>query len=65
MSFKADFVGEPYQVSCYYKITRCLICIYTNQLGVDELIPLFFELDVVIIGLQQRSHRRKDAIAME
>lgn len=39
-SFKVDFVGQPYEGACYYRITRCPICIYTEKLGVSELMPL-------------------------
>ena len=31
-SFKADFVGQPYEGACYYRITRCPICIYAEKL---------------------------------
>ena len=51
-SFKVDFVGQPYDGACYYRITRCPICIYTEKLGVSELMPLFCELDEVMITLQ-------------
>lgn len=46
-SFKVDFVGQPYEGACYYRITRCPICIYAEKLGVSELMPLFCELDEV------------------
>ena len=29
-SFKVDFVGQPYEGACYYRITRCPICIYAE-----------------------------------
>lgn len=51
-SFKVDFVGQPHEGACYYRITRCPICIYTEKLGVSELMPLFCELDNVMITLQ-------------
>ena len=62
-SFKVDFVGEPYEGACYYRITRCPICTYTEKLGVAELMPLFCELDEVMIGLQHGVLHRKGTIA--
>ena len=62
-SFKVDFVGEPYEGACYYRITRCPICTYTKKLGVFELMPLFCELDEVMISLQHGVLHRKGTIA--
>lgn len=58
-SFKVDFVGQPYEGACYYRITRCPICIYTEKLGVSELMPLFCELDEVMITLSARRAAKK------
>lgn len=62
-SFKVDFVGEPYEGACYYRITRCPICAYTKKLGVDELMPLFCELDELMISLKHGVLHRKETIA--
>ena len=62
-SFKVDFVGEPYEGACYYRITRCPICAYTKKLGVDELVPLFCELDELMISLEHGVLHRKETIA--
>lgn len=62
-SFKVDFEGQPYKDACYYRITRCPICAYTKKLGVFELMPLFCELDDVMITLQHGVLHRKDTIA--
>ena len=62
-SFKVDFEGQPYEDACYYRITRCPICAYTKKLGVDELMPLFCELDDVMISLQHGVLHRKETIA--
>lgn len=62
-SFKVDFVGKPYEGACYYRITRCPICAYTEKLGVSELMPLFCELDNVMITLQHGILHRKQTIA--
>ena len=62
-SFKVDFVGQPYDGACYYRITRCPICTYTKKLGVDELMPLFCELDEVMIKLQHGILHRNGTIA--
>ncbi|WP_282924484.1 L-2-amino-thiazoline-4-carboxylic acid hydrolase [Peptoniphilus genitalis] len=62
-SFKVDFEGEPYEGACYYRITRCPICAYTKKLGVAELMPLFCELDELMISLQHGVLHRKDTIA--
>lgn len=62
-SFKVDFVGKPYEGACYYRITRCPICAYTEKLGVSELMPLFCELDDVMITLQHGILHRKQTIA--
>ena len=51
-SFKVDFVGQPHKDACYYRITRCPICLYTKKLHVEELMPLLCELDSVMINLQ-------------
>ena len=62
-SFKVDFVGQPYEGACYYRITRCPICAYTKKLGVDELMPLLCELDELMISLQHGVLHRKETIA--
>ena len=62
-SFKVDFVGQPYEGACYYRITRCPICAYIEKLGVSELMPLFCELDDVMITLQHGILHRKQTIA--
>ncbi len=62
-SFKVDFVGKPYEEACYYRITRCPICAYCKKLGVEELMPLFCELDNVMITLQHGVLHRRQTIA--
>lgn len=62
-SFKVDFVGKPYEDACYYRITRCPICTYCKKLGVEELMPLFCELDEVMIGLQHGILHRQQTLA--
>lgn len=62
-SFKVDFVGQPYESACYYRITRCPICAYAEMLGVRELMPLFCELDEVMITLQHGVLHRQQTIA--
>lgn len=62
-SFKVDFVGQPHPGACYYRITRCPICAYTQKLGVSELMPLFCELDNVMITLQHGVLHRQQTIA--
>ena len=62
-SFKVDFVGQPYEGACYYRITRCPICIYAEKLGVSELMTLFCELDEVMITLQHGVLHRKQTLA--
>ena len=62
-SFKVDFEGKPYEGACYYRITRCPIYTYTKKLGVNELMPLFCELDEVMISLQHGVLHRKGTIA--
>lgn len=62
-SFKVDFVGQPHEGACYYRITRCPICIYTEKLGVSELMPLFCELDNVMITLQHGVLHREKTLA--
>ena len=62
-SFKVDFVGQPHEGACYYRITRCPICAYADKLGVRELMPLFCELDEVMIALQHGVLHRKHTLA--
>lgn len=62
-SFKVDFVGQPYKDACYYRITRCPICTYCKKSGLEELIPLFCELDSVMITLQHGVLTKKHTIA--
>ena len=62
-SFKVDFVGQPYEGACYYRITRCPICAYAEKLGVRELMPLFCELNEVMITLQHGVLHRQQTIA--
>ena len=64
-SFKVDFEGQPYEGACYYRITRCPICTYTKKLGVTELMPLFCELDHVMITLQHGVLHRRHTIAQQ
>ena len=61
-SFKVDFVGQPHSGACYYRISRCPICAYTQKLGVSELMPLFCELDNVMITLQHGVLHRQQTI---
>lgn len=62
-SFKIDFEGTPYEGACYYRIIRCPICAYANKIGVSELMPLFCELDEVMIKLMHGVLHRKYTIA--
>ena len=62
-SFKVDFVGQPHKGACYYRITRCPICSYTEKLDVRELMPLFCELDEVMITLQHGVLHRQQTLA--
>ena len=62
-SFKVDFVGKPSADACYYRITRCPICIYADRLGVRELMPLFCELDHVMVALQHGVLHRQQTLA--
>ena len=62
-SFKVDFDGQPYEGACYYRITRCPICIYMERMGIPELMPLFCELDEVMISLQHGILHRKQTLA--
>lgn len=61
-SFKADFVGQPYEGACYYRITRCPICTYAEKLDVAELMPLFCELNEVMITPQHGILHRKQTL---
>lgn len=62
-SFKIDFEGQPSKDACYYRITRCPICSYCKKIGVEELMPLFCELDKVMITLQHGVLHRQKTIA--
>lgn len=62
-SFKVDFEGQPYEGACYYRITRCPICLYLKKLDAQEVMPLLCELDEVMIGLQHGVLHRKHTIA--
>ena len=62
-SFKVDLVGQPYEGACYYRITRCPICIYCEKLGIKELMPLLCELDNVMINLQHGVLHREHTLA--
>ena len=57
-SFKVDFVG-----ACYYRITRCTICAYAERPGISELMPLFCELDEVMVSLQHGVLHRSQTLA--
>lgn len=63
-SFKVDFVGKPYEGACYYLITHCPICAYAERLGISELMPLFCELDEVMISLQHGVLHRSQTLAV-
>ena len=62
-SFKVDFVGQPHEKACYYRITRCPICAACEKLGVSELMPLLCELDAVMINLQHGVLHREQTLA--
>lgn len=62
-SFKVDFEGAPYEGACYYRITRCPICAYAERLGVSELMPLFCQLDEVMVTLQHGVLHRRQTLA--
>ena len=52
-----------YEGACYYRITRCPICIYAEKRGVCELMPLFCQLDGVMIALQHGVLHRRQTLA--
>lgn len=52
-----------YEGACYYRITRCPICIYAEKRGVCELMPLFCQLDEVMIALQHGVLHRRQTLA--
>lgn len=60
---QGGFCRAAYEGACYYRITRCPICIYAEKLGVSELMPLFCELDEVMITLQHGVLHRKQTLA--
>ena len=62
-SFKVDFVGQPHENACYYRITRCPICAYCKKIGAEEVMPLLCELDQVMISLQHGVLHREQTIA--
>ena len=62
-SFKVDFVGQPYEGACYYRITRCPVCSFMKSMDTLELMPLFCDLDSVMISLQHGVLHRKESIA--
>lgn len=62
-SFKVDFVGQPHENACYYRITRCPICAYCKKIGAEEVMPLLCELDNVMIKLQHGILHREQTIA--
>ena len=62
-SFKVDMEGQPYEGACYYRITRCPICIYCEKLGISELMPLLCDLDNVMISLQHGVLHRQHTLA--
>lgn len=62
-SFKVDFVGQPHENACYYRITRCPICEYCKKIGAEEVMPLLCELDHVMITLQHGVLHREQTIA--
>ena len=62
-SFKVDFVGQPHEGACYYRITRCPICHYCEKLGVSEIMPLLCSLDAVMINLQHGVLHREHTLA--
>ena len=62
-SFLVDFEGRPYEGACYYRITRCPICDYCRRLGAEELMPLFCQLDEVMIAFQHGVLHRRQTIA--
>ena len=62
-SFKVDFVGQPYEGACYYRITRCPICSYMETLGCRDLMPMLCELDEVMISMQHGVLHRQHTIA--
>ena len=58
-----SLTGIPRMLSAYYRITRCPICAYAEKLGVSELMPLFCELDEVMIALQHGVLHRAQTLA--
>lgn len=54
---------SDYEGACYYRITRCPICIYVEKRGVCELVPLFCQLDGVMIALQRGVLHRRQTLA--
>lgn len=62
-SFKIDLEGKPYVDACYYRITRCPIVTYCKKIGVEELMPLFCELDHLMVHYQHGILHRNSTIA--
>ena len=56
-SLKVNFVGQPHAG------VRCPICAYAEKLEVSELMPLFRELDEVMITLRHGVPRRERTLA--
>ena len=62
-SFKVDFVGQPHENACYYRITGCPICAYCKKIGAEEVMSFLCELDNVMIALQHGVLHREQTIA--
>lgn len=62
-AFKVDFEGQPYEGACYYRITRCPICLYLDKLGMSEIMGPLCDLDAEMIAYQHGVLHREHTIA--
>jgi len=64
-SFEITRDNPPYEDACWYKITRCPICITCDKLGVKEIMPPLCELDHLMISFRHGKLDRKHMISRD
>ena len=64
-SFIVTRDDPPYENACWYKITRCPICLTCEKYGVKEIMPPLCELDNLMISFRHGVLDRKHMISRE
>lgn len=64
-SFEVTTDNSPLERACWYKISRCPICMTCDKLGVREIMPCLCELDHLMTAFSHGKLKREHTIAKD